>query len=253
MTTYVVLWQLGTCYGNVMWVLPCVILIYRMKQISHTACILSTPFFNRHLHHHHHHHNHHHHHHHNHHHHHHHHHHLHHHHHHHHHHYHHHRHRVFYSLIISPWAVCNTPLPTLIEARSTTTAPSEARLSEVRVSISEWWNKTCQSCGSEARSKASCQLIANLNSLLPAKPYQPLTACSQWSHIHCYQLAPSEASFTPTSEARSTATSLLPAKPDGQRGESEHSTTTSLLPAKPDCQWSKSEHVRAVRPSMSEL
>ena len=39
---------------------------------------------------------------------------------------------------------------------------------------------------------------------------------------------------TATSKARSTAKSLLPAKPDCQRGESEHSTATSLLPAKPD-------------------
>jgi len=40
--------------------------------------------------------------------------------------------------------------------------------------------------------------------------------------------------FTPTSEARST-------------------TSTILLPAKPDCQRGKSEYGRAVRPSMSEL
>jgi len=60
------------------------------------------------------------------------------------------------------------------------------------------------------------------NTLLPANP------------IHCYQLAPSEATFTPSSDPQSTTTSLLPAKPDCQRGESENSTATSMLPAKPD-------------------
>jgi len=39
---------------------------------------------------------------------------------------------------------------------------------------------------------------------------------------------------TAISEARSTANSLLPAKPDCQSGESENSTATSMLPAKPD-------------------
>jgi len=66
----------------------------------------------------------------------------------------------------------------------------------------------------------------------------------------------------------STATSLLPAKPDCQRwewafhryqrsqivrGQSEHSTATSLLPAKPHCQRGESDHVRAVRQSISEV
>jgi hypothetical protein len=46
----------------------------------------------------------------------------------------------------------------------------------------------------------------------------------------------SEASLTPKSKARSIATSMLPAKPDRQRGECEHSTATSLLPAMPDPQ-----------------
>ena len=63
------------------------------------------------------------------------------------------------------------------------------------------------------------------------EPY--ITPLYQRSLIHHYQLAPSEARFTPTGEARSTATSLLPAKPHCQRGESDHSTLPSLLPAKP--------------------
>jgi len=106
----------------------------------------------------------------------------------------------------------------------------------------------------------------------------PLSACSQqsqiqWHHrsqfhpyqrsqIHRCQLAPNKASFTPTiearstatseasfthtSEARSTATSLLPAKPDWQRGESQNSTATSLLPAKPDCLRGESDHSTAI-------
>jgi hypothetical protein len=76
-------------------------------------------------------------------------------------------------------------------------------------------------------------LTVKLVSPRPAKPDAPLPACSQSSHfhlyqqslIHSYQLAPSEARFT--------ANSLVPAKPDCQRGESEHSTASSLLPAKP--------------------
>jgi len=116
------------------------------------------------------------------------------------------------------------------------------------------------------------------NNPLPAKPNPPLPACSQrsyfhlyqWSQIHRYQLAPSEARLserwewefhcyqlaisearsTATSDARSTGNSLLLVKPDCPRSESEHSTATSearstancLLPAKPDCQRGESEH-----------
>jgi hypothetical protein len=73
----------------------------------------------------------------------------------------------------------------------------------------------------------------------------------------------------PTSDARSTTTSLLqsipllsqPAKPDCQRGESENSTATSLLPAKPDCErggeWacqsSETKHIGGWKVNMSEL
>jgi len=64
----------------------------------------------------------------------------------------------------------------------------------------------------------------------------------EWAFHHHHQLAPSEAratatdkpSFAPTSEARSTATSFLPAKPECERCVSEHSTATSVLPANPD-------------------
>jgi len=48
-------------------------------------------------------------------------------------------------------------------------------IKEVRVCMSEQWDQPCQSCRSKARSKASCQLILNPDSLLQA--------CSQWSHI----------------------------------------------------------------------
>jgi len=89
------------------------------------------------------------------------------------------------------------------------------------------------------------QIVREVRVIIP-----PLPACSQRSQIHRYQrglthhyqLAAIEATFTPTSEARSTTNSLLPAKPDCQRGESENSTTTSLLQAKPDCQGGESEH-----------
>jgi len=45
MNTYLVLWPLERSYVNVMRVLPYLISYYRMMQISHTACIPSTPFF----------------------------------------------------------------------------------------------------------------------------------------------------------------------------------------------------------------
>jgi len=45
----------------------------------------------------------------------------------------------------------------------------------------QWWKQTCQSCESEARSKASCQLIAIQNSLPLAMPDPPLSACSLWT------------------------------------------------------------------------
>ena len=106
-------------------------------------------------------------------------------------------------------------------------------------------------------------------SLLPAKPDPPLTACSLRSEIvrgeSEHSTATSEARSTATSEARSTGNSLLPAKPDCQRGESEHSTTTSLLPAKPDppltaCSlqsqihcYQRSQIVREVRVSIPPL
>jgi len=87
----------------------------------------------------------------------------------------------------------------------------------IRVIMSEQWYKACQSCGSEARSNASCLLIENSDSLLPAYIQQSHIHCDQQSHIHCYQrsqvrphqwslihrylLAFSEASFTLTSKA----------------------------------------------------
>jgi len=107
---------------------------------------------------------------------------------------------------------------------------------------------------SEARSKASCLLIANPDSLLSGKQHPPHPACYQrvqthcyqrgqfhlceqsWIHpywrrqfhpddrsqIHCYLFATSEARFVPTSNARSTTTCLLP------------QWTVSSLPVKPD-------------------
>jgi len=56
----------------------------------------------------------------------------------------------------------------------------------------------------------------------PWKADPPLPAWTLWNHfhpypwspIHHYQLAPTKASFTPASKARSTATSLVPVRPD---------------------------------------
>ena len=227
MTAYHVLWPLERSYENVMRVLPYVISNYSLMQISHTACIRSTPFLqsssppppsssppSR------------------------------------------------STPSPSPWPSPPSQWPPsqspasgilLFDFSSTTSsktllpakpdpplpacslwshfhlyqqsqihcyqlAPSKARLSE------RWeWEFHCyQFAPSEARSTA--------NRLLPAKP-----DCQRWQlAFHRNQLAPSEARSTATCEARSTAKSLLPAKPDCQRGESGHSTTTSLLPAKPD-------------------
>jgi len=153
MTAYPVLSPSERSCGNVMQVLPYVISIYRMKQTAHTACIPSTPFFNRHLHYHHHH--------------------CHYHHHHHHcHHHHNYQHRVFHPSIILPPTGCNTPLPAKhdppLPACSLQSqihcsqrsqihryqlAPSEARLSE-------WWEwafHRYQLAPSEARSIASSE------------------------------------------------------------------------------------------------
>jgi len=58
---------------------------------------------------------------------------------------------------------------------------------EVRVRISERWDQECQICGSKARSKASCQLIANSDSLLTAMPRPLLLTCFKHVQIHWYQ------------------------------------------------------------------
>jgi len=89
---------------------------------------------------------------------------------------------------------------------------------------------TYQLAPSENRFKASCQLIANPDSLLPAKPHPPLPACFERVQFHCYHgsqiqsflPAHSESRFSATSEATSTPTSLLQA------------SSVSLLTVKPD-------------------
>jgi len=90
----------------------------------------------------------------------------------------------------------------------------------------------------------------------PAKPDPPLPACSQRSQR---STAPSEATFTPTSEARSTATSLLPAKPNppltacSQRSQIVREVRVSIPPL-PACSqrsqihcYQRSQIVREVR------
>jgi len=91
------------------------------------------------------------------------------------------------------------------------------------------------------RSQIPCyqrsQIVREVRVIIPLPPassQRNQIHCYQRSQIHHYQLAPSEATFTPTTEARSTANSLLPAKPDCLRCESESPTTTSFLPVKPD-------------------
>jgi len=148
-------------------------------------------------------------------------------------------------------------------------AASEGRLAERW----EWAFHRYQPAPSEATSTATSKARSTATSLLPAKPDPPVTACSQrspivrevrvsiprlpacsqqsqihcpqWSQIHHYQLAPSEARSserwewafhryqlapckarsTAPSEARSTATSEA------------ISAATSLLPTKPLSHW----------------
>jgi len=123
------------------------------------------------------------------------------------------------SEIIPSWAVRYTPLPSVVEARSTAT--SEARSSPTSV--------LPMSPDSLLLAKSVSPLPAKPGPPLPAKPVSPLPAKLdrllpaysqrsqfhpyQRSRIHLYQLAPGEASFPPTSKAGSTCTSLLPAKP----------------------------------------
>ena len=101
---------------------------------------------------------------------------------------------------------------------------------EVRLRLSERSDQECHSCLTEARSKGSCQLIVNTDSILPANPYPPLPACSQWrqmncyqhnlfypyqwSQINCYPLAPSNARYKTSCQLIANSDSLLPAKPD---------------------------------------
>jgi len=130
--------------------------------------------------------------------------------------------RYFTLRFFPAWAVCNTPRPTVSEARSTVTSLLEAK-------------PACQRDTSEyvrvVGSEPDPKLLASSERIQ--------TLCYQQSHIHRYQLAPGEdrstatskASFTRTSKAVSTATRLLPGKSEYQRG--------------------KNQHVRAVRPIMS--
>jgi len=121
----------------------------------------------------------------------------------------------------------------------------------VKVSLSELWEQAyqlwkwaCHSCGSEAKSKASCQLIANPDSLLPVKAHPPVPVCFQQVQIHCYQLAPSKARFTPTSLLPVKPVSPLPAKPDPPL-PAESDPPLPALSAMPDCERGESEHSTA--------
>jgi len=168
-------------YGNIMQVLPCVILNHRMKQISHTACILSTPFVQHHLHHYCH------------------------------HHFHHQQHWVFYSLIIRPWAVCNTPMPTPSEAKSTATAPGDAR----------------STATNEASLTPTCKAGDTVTRMLPVKAQcwrgksehvravrRSLSVLLEVGEFQSFLPAYSISIFCATTKAISNATSLLPANPD---------------------------------------
>jgi len=52
-------------------------------------------------------------------------------------------------------------------------------MSELYEQAYQLWKWTCQSYRGEAKSKASCLLIANPDSLLPAKPHPPVQVCFQ--------------------------------------------------------------------------
>jgi len=216
MAAYHVLWRLDKCYGNATQVLPCVISNYRMKQSSHTACVLSTPFFQS-------------------------------------------------SsppplpsppsgILLWDYSFMSCTLYTTAQCRrsqihryqrsqilpyqcasneSRFTATCEVSFTPASEAGSTATSEASFTSSSKAGSTATSLLPAKPVSPLPAKPDPPVPACSRWSQfppyqqsrIHLHQLTPSEASFTPSSDAGSTATSFLPAKSDCQRGK--------LLPAKP--------------------
>jgi len=151
MTTYPWRWPLEWSYEKPMWVIPYVIVNYTKNEISHTACIPSTPFFQS----------------------------------------------------------SSPPPPPPSPSSPSTPSPL---LKSPALGILLFDRSSTKSC----------------NFLLPAKHNPPLPACSHRSHFHPYQRSPinryqlvpskarstasSEATFTPTSEGRSTANSLLPPK-----------------------------------------
>ena len=94
----------------------------------------------------------------------------------------------------------------------------------------------CYLCApSKARSTATSLLSAKPDSPLPVKSDPPLLACSQWS-----QIVRADRVSIPPLTAWSQLSQIV-------SGESERSTATSLHPAKPDCQGGDSDHVWAVR------
>ena len=116
----------------------------------------------------------------------------------------------------------------------------ESRIHCYQLAYSKFW------------SIAASQLIANPDSLLPAKPHPLWPECFQCVRIHCYP----QDSATSTSKARSTVTSLLPAKPDFQRRGSEQ--VRGVRPNISACSkrlyqsyWS--EPTRVLKVSMPEL
>jgi len=153
-----------------------------------------------------------------------------------------------------------SPQPGKLDPRLPACSQRSHIVREVWVSMTERWDEACQSCGSYVWSKASCQLIANADSVLPAKPYPLLPACSQrcqfhpyqQSQIHRYQPASSEARLSERWEWAFYCFQLPPSEASlSERWEwAFHSY--QLAPSEAECQRGESEHVGAVRPSMSE-
>jgi hypothetical protein len=75
--------------------------------------------------------------------------------------------------------------------------------------FSEQWDETYHCCGILVRSRACWQLFANPDSVLPAKLYSVLPACSQGSHVSNLLPAHSASWHSATSEATSTPTDML--------------------------------------------
>jgi len=195
-----------------------------------------------------------------------------------------------WSQIVREVRVSIAPLPACSQQSKRSTAPSEARstatsedrstaTSEDRSTANSWLpaKPDCQR-GESENSTATSLHLAKPDPLLPVKPVSPLPVkpdpllpakpdCQRWEwSLHGYQLPPSEvrstatskASFTPNCKAGSTATSLLPAKPDpplppcSQRGQIVREVRVSMSEQRA-CQSIQKKHIGGLKVNMLEL